>query len=446
VRNYGSPPQQIDDPETAGLKSLTADMPTQLQKASTYSQPKRIESLDTIRGLAALAVLLGHTLGTFAWPDSMVFWARFPLANMLFDGRSAVTMFFVLSGFVLSRPFLTKSPAEQNYRQLFVSAFYLRRVTRIWIPWFSIFCLSALMRAYCFHYYQTAPPLSEQSKHFWSADLTLSSFFRQCAFMLQNAERQLLPQDWSIRVELKGSALVPVFIFLARRHILLLFGAGGLLLLFIHTGSYYFSFVLGVFAAKCLTSGEPILRSLSFVSKCGLLVFGISLYQARLATNYIGMGGSGMADRIAWCICSIGCVIIITTSLGSRRIQATLSHGVLVFLGRVSYSVFLLQVIVIMCVLPPVTRGFNLMGVQSLFLLLPLTFVVAVSVTVAIAAITYRLIEVPSMALGHWASSYVGRQSFHRSTSPEKRQEPSCPMDTGGTAVSQNDQSTQTAK
>ncbi len=417
------------------------DMPTELPKSNPYQQPARIESLDTIRGLAALAVLMGHTLGTFAWPNNMVVWARCPFVNMLFDGRSAVTMFFVLSGFVLSRPFLNRSPAEHNYRQLFVSAFYLRRFTRIWIPWFSIFCLSALMRAYCFHHYQTVPPLSEQSKHFWSADLTLSSFFHQCAFMLQNAERQLLPQDWSIRIELKGSALVPVFIFLARRHILLLLAAGGFVLLFVPTGSYYFSFVLGVFAAKCLTSGEPILRYLSLGSKCGLLVFGISLYQARLATNYIGMGGSAMADRIAWCICSIGCVIIIATSLGSRRIQATLSHGVLVFLGRVSYSVFLLQVIVIMCVLPPVTRGFNLMGVQSLFVLLPLTFAVAVSVTVAIAAITYRLIEVPSMALGHQGSAYIQRRFLRRSASPQTRQEPSRPAKAQAIAVSPNNPS-----
>ena len=149
----------------------------------------------------------------------------------------------------------------------------------------------------------------------------------------------------------------------------------------------------------------------------------------------------GLADRIAWCICSIGCVIIITTSLGSRRIQATLSHGVLVFLGRVSYSVFLLQVIVIVCVLPPVTRGFNLMGVQSLFVLLPLTFVVAVSLTVAIAAITYRVIEVPSMALGHRGSSYIQRRFLRRSTSPQTRQEPSRPANAQAIAVSPNNPS-----
>jgi len=416
-------------------------MAPQSQKAGAQAQSGRIESLDTIRGLAALAVLFGHALGLFAWPDGMVFWARFPLVYTLFDGRSAVTMFFVLSGFVLSRPYLIQTPTGQTDRQLFVPTFYLRRITRIWIPWFFVFCLSAVARSYFFHSYQTVPPMAEHFKQFWNSALTLPSFFRQCAFMLHDATRQLLPQDWSLGVELKGSALVPVFIFLVRRHILLLFGAGVLLLIFIPTGSYYVSFVLGVFAAKYYYSTiQPGMRRLTFASKCGILALGMLLYQTRFLTNRL-WENSQIADHFAWCICSIGCVIIITASLGSNRIQAALSRGMFVFLGRISYSVYLLQVVVLLCVLLPVTRGFNLIGVQNLAVLLPLTFVIAVLVTVAIAAITYRVIEVPSMALGHRASSYIQRQFLRRGANSEIRQKPPRPTDAGESASSQNDQS-----
>lgn len=61
----------------------------------------RIESLDSIRGIAALAVLMGHTVGSFAWPLA---WSKIPFINIFFEGYPAVIMFFVLSGFVLSRP------------------------------------------------------------------------------------------------------------------------------------------------------------------------------------------------------------------------------------------------------------------------------------------------------------------------------------------------------
>jgi peptidoglycan/LPS O-acetylase OafA/YrhL len=59
-------------------------------------------------------VLFGHTKAVFAWPNSLVAWAKFPVVNILFDGRSAVTMFLVLSGFVLSRPYLIQTPTEQT--------------------------------------------------------------------------------------------------------------------------------------------------------------------------------------------------------------------------------------------------------------------------------------------------------------------------------------------
>jgi len=85
-----------------------------------------------------------------------------------------------------------------------------------------------------------------------------------------------------------------------------------------------------------------------------------------------------------------------------------------VFFGRISYSVYLLQVVVLLCVLPPLTRGLNIIGVQKMVVLMPLTFFIAVSVTVLTAAFTYRIVEVPSMALGRWMSSFIQSRFPHR--------------------------------
>jgi peptidoglycan/LPS O-acetylase OafA/YrhL len=78
---------------------------------------RRIPELDGLRGLAALAVLLAH-LGEGRWP--IVGW-----------GWTAVNLFFVLSGFLITGIVLREWRAAG-----FFAAFYARRVLRIWPVYF----------------------------------------------------------------------------------------------------------------------------------------------------------------------------------------------------------------------------------------------------------------------------------------------------------------------
>jgi peptidoglycan/LPS O-acetylase OafA/YrhL len=366
---------------------------------SAYTQPRRIECLDSIRGLAAFAVLLGHTLGGFAWPNKLWVWTGFPIVNILFDGRSAVTMFFVLSGFVLAHPYLAPSEDGHMPRHLFIPTFYIRRITRIWIPWFFAFVLSILARTYFFTNYATIPPASTWVEGFWHVPLTAISIVRQCAFSLHDSTQLLLPQDWSLGVELKGSALIPLFLFLARKYISGLVAAAVLLLIFVPTGHYYVSFALGVFAAKHYWRAASPLRSLSLTSKCGVLAVGVILYESRIAANHF-WGVGGVVEKVVWCVASVGCVFILAGSLSSRRIQSKLNLPIFMLLGRISYSVYLLQFIVILCLLPPFVQALNSAGIRSTSLLFPLTMSAGVVVTVALAAAMYHTIETSSIEFG----------------------------------------------
>jgi hypothetical protein len=82
--------------------------------------PKRYLALDAVRGIAAVVVLVYHSLSTPpAWSDVVVHgvyrtqltavFGRAPL-NLLWDGRAAVNVFFALSGFVLALMFLRDDP------------------------------------------------------------------------------------------------------------------------------------------------------------------------------------------------------------------------------------------------------------------------------------------------------------------------------------------------
>jgi peptidoglycan/LPS O-acetylase OafA/YrhL len=107
----------------------------------------RLHTLDSLRGLAALAVVFGHCLrvfpefGTRPYPGP-VSWAGFvlkrtPLA-VLVDGHVAVLIFFVLSGLVLSLPF-------QQGRMPSYGVFIGKRVARLYPPYLAAVVLGAVL-------------------------------------------------------------------------------------------------------------------------------------------------------------------------------------------------------------------------------------------------------------------------------------------------------------
>src|SRR3954471_9896348 len=100
------------------------------------SQPRsrRIPELDALRGLAAVAVLLGHWMTVVpAWDDDtrhqpakwLLNLFKYTPLRLLTAAPEAVLVFFVLSGFVLALPFLEGRAG--SYR-----AFLVRRAFRIY--------------------------------------------------------------------------------------------------------------------------------------------------------------------------------------------------------------------------------------------------------------------------------------------------------------------------
>jgi hypothetical protein len=95
--------------------ALTACLPSFLQRTSVRHVPRKLLStsyLDGVRGIAALFVLFHHyalaftSCSSYGWksredaPDD--WFLQLPLIRVVHSGRFMVTIFFVLSGYVLS--------------------------------------------------------------------------------------------------------------------------------------------------------------------------------------------------------------------------------------------------------------------------------------------------------------------------------------------------------
>jgi peptidoglycan/LPS O-acetylase OafA/YrhL len=94
----------------------------------------QIDSLDGLRGLAVLIVFLSHTSlgGTYL----------FPFANLSGIGKSGVYLFFVLSSFLLTLPFVRKGEAAKSRR--FLLNYSLRRFFRIYPLYFCYLLLGLI--------------------------------------------------------------------------------------------------------------------------------------------------------------------------------------------------------------------------------------------------------------------------------------------------------------
>jgi len=99
-----------------------------MPSASAPVSGSRLAGVEGLRGIAALSVMLAHTAIVLIHPDD----AHVPGAVGLGVGLGlrGVTLFFVLSGFLLYRPFaaaiLSRRPGPRT------KAFYRNRVLRIW--------------------------------------------------------------------------------------------------------------------------------------------------------------------------------------------------------------------------------------------------------------------------------------------------------------------------
>jgi peptidoglycan/LPS O-acetylase OafA/YrhL len=154
-------------------------------------------NLNGVRAIAALAVVISHI--ELLKPDFNI--PRFASINLLPLGAVAVTVFFALSGFLITYLLLEE---KLNYQKVSIGRFYLRRVLRIWPLYFLVVFFGYFVY-----------PKADSLQGFW-----LSLFFLpNLAFCLQLL-RPLLHPIWSIGTEEQFYLVHPLFFRLKKvKHI-----------------------------------------------------------------------------------------------------------------------------------------------------------------------------------------------------------------------------------
>jgi peptidoglycan/LPS O-acetylase OafA/YrhL len=365
----------------------------------------RLLPLDSLRGIAALSVVLHHCLLVFPSFEPVLFDRGLPITEtrswsaalltltplgLLWSGREPVMLFFVLSGLVLALPFV--SGRKPRYLP-----FATKRVIRLLAPSAVVVLLLALALPHVPT--ESRPDLSRWFALSWTEPVTLPLVLQH--LVLVHDYYPLNNVLWTLDYELRASLVFPLLVLIAGLRLPIVAAIG------------FAAFTAGVVTTRLV--GTDILGVLVFLPH---FLLGILLAR-HWAAIVQRLGTFGVDRRIGlWVLCFLllrvrwlvplpgalcdlangfGAALLIALVMSSAAAQAALSHRSLVWLGEISFSLYLVHVPLILGALhfapPQAPPALVLAGVIPLSLL--------------IATWMHRLVERPTIALGRRLAAWL---------------------------------------
>ena len=328
---------------------------------ATEPQSERIAYLDGLRGLAALSVLWSHFFIAYGWPASVSSVLTLTPLHIFWDGAAGVTLFFVLSGLSQSFRHFPPSPSQAP-QTLPLGAFYIYRYIRIAVPFWVVIALSAVVRQHLFGQPITDPMPRDWLLGYWVEPLCLRDVASRLVMVGEVRYHGLVPQAWALYVILNMSLLTPLLVLAARRGIGWLCALGAVATIILRGQPLVVCaptlFCFGVAVAKYY---RRILGSASRMRrghKVGLLGLALLLYTARY-----GMATGFDSPDLIRVVTGLGAALLVVACICSARLRAALTGPWLSFLGRISFSLYLTHMIVLIAITPPCIGALNRIGV-----------------------------------------------------------------------------------
>ena len=350
-----------------------------------------IPALDHLRGFAALLVLFFHGVHfishkiAYGTPYDPANWPRAsnPLSSLLIEGHTAVSLFFVLSGFVFT--------VGSFHKQLNFRGFYRNRLLRTY-PLFLFF----LFLGIAFH-----------------PDAFNVPGLLQSIFFLANSETAINGGAftfvfWSIAVEWHFYLIFPLLLFMVQRKgwaplaIIITLAIAMRVVLYYQQADMrdisYWSiggridqFLLGMLAGMYYRSRFEAGRTMDVLGALAT----VGVLAVLFGFNQLGGGGANNWMWIIWPDVEAASWALFV--LGYLSLARHFNKGVssaLVALGTVSYSIYLVHYVVLDAFmqrdLDTIIELSDPVGTAAINI-----FVFIMPVVIAVSAVTYRLIERP---------------------------------------------------
>lgn len=348
--------------------------------------------LEALRGVAAMTVVVFHVIAsvpvkTTALTDlGLVGGLSSFLLPGLFNGSGAVTLFFVLSGFVLG----CNVDAARTITVGGYTGFIVRRLFRI-VPalWLSVFLAMLLARAlYGQHY---------------SVHQTFNFLFLQ--------DISINGPLWSIQVELLASVIYP-FLLYASRSLGLLFNLTLLLVLIsLSLGEtpfpirYVWCFHLGILMPVL---GRPLMAKLPRQIHVPLLIIAFIAFATATQFTRIEYFNPKKSIQIeGWAAFYFIAFVLYS---GNSIKDAILDAGPVRWIGRISYSLYVLHFPIDSMVISKFSGYFGTAFTTHYPFVQLLALPIVVALSLIMADLSYRFVEKPFHAYGRPAAHWIAEQ------------------------------------
>jgi peptidoglycan/LPS O-acetylase OafA/YrhL len=370
-----------------------------------------MRSLDGLRGLAALVVVFHHlslTLAPFSdvWivpgathpaVGSVYWWFTSTPAQLFIAGPEAVLVFFVLSGFVVVQPALRNPEFDWI-------AYFPQRVARLWLP-----VLGSVILA--FVWILLTDQTAAKASSLWVAASSLPGLPWQQAvdgtdllFGVPLINNVL----WSLRWELLFSLMLPLFVvavLVARRKWwVVLVGSFAGVVLGTYTGNGALTFLPVFLVGSVLAVKLDDIRGWlarhsgsRWLLPGGAAVLLISLVLLDLHWTIWGvLGGAPRFQEPAKSLEFVGAFGLLVVAAFWLPAVRLLSTRVFQWLGKISFSLYLVHVPIIIAIDSMFDRQYT-----------ALRIVVSLACSIGVAVLFSRFVELPA----HRLSRYLGAGS-----------------------------------
>ncbi len=360
----------------------------------------RLEYLDSVRGIAAMMVVVYHFIG-WKWGD----YTKYHVASLIFNGSDAVSFFFVLSGFVLSYKYF------HSDSQLNLPRFTYKRILRL----YPAFIITILLN---FLYWNRAELMDGQVIGvlkdiflFDNKDLLLEFT------MVRNMHKYYIP-GWTLGVEMALSLLMPFLIMAGRKSVKILWW---FLPISFYLGSYIsmfiFHFVLGTLLSfyykeattfswktwKYKNWNIPIL-----IGTC--LFFSIRHFD-RISSFPVGY--QHVADLLKldfFHFTGLASAVILLWIISNKTAQKLLNTKPLLFLGKISYSIYLMHWIFVVFVMDYWDKLINLF--PNFYLGFGLLLLAVIIATILSATLLYNFVEKPFINIAKKSKRFLSSDNL----------------------------------